>query len=506
MASKLRLAVAGITQESNTFAPFPSVIGDFSIETGAGVLKSSVGTNTEVGGFLKALDALQVQAVPLISAFAVPAGPVSDQAFEYLCNLLIQHISGSEFDGLLLSLHGAWSSVSYPSADAELVKRVRKSIGSQIPIVVTLDFHANVTPSLVREVQGLVGYRTYPHIDMAETGEKAASLLYEVVTRGLSPHLYWLSIPLLAPPQSATTDRSPIKDVIDELDRALPSDLVLSSSFFCVQPWLDLKDLSSSLVVVARSESPAIPETLRGIASELWNRRREFDTNWTAPEDLISQIDAEKSRPVLVSEAFDATAGGATGDNPGLLSILLPHRDRLSACLFLVDQEIADEAQELGLGKNFQGLIGAKLDHRFGAPQMIDARVRHLSDGSFAFKGPVFRDRKVTMGPTAVLETGRLKLVVASRSALVIDPELYRSQQIEPREQDVVAVKSPSLFRPGYASMLVRVVHLDMPGACRGNLPKMPFVNLTRPMSPFDDFSWRIADQPVHCFSSLHVA
>jgi microcystin degradation protein MlrC len=506
MGARLRFGIAGITQESNTFAPLPSVIDDFSIETGEDLLTSSLGTNTEIGGFLTTLNALQVEAVPLVSAFAVPAGPVSDQAFEELAGLLIERVRASELDGLLLSLHGAWSSASHPSADAELVKRVRKLIGSRIPIVLTLDLHANVTPELVQEVQGLVGFRTYPHIDMGETGEKAARLLHEIVTRRLSPRLYWLSIPLLAPPQIATTDRSPIKDVMERLDRELPLETVLSSSFFCVQPWLDLSTLNSSLVVVARSESPAIPQILGSIAEGLWNRRSELDAEWTAPEDLVSEIVAEKSRPILVSEAFDATTGGATGDNPGLLSILLPYQDQLSACLFMVDREIATSAHRLGVRAKFRGLVGAKLDHRFGASLMVDARIRYLSNGNFVFKGPVFTGRKVTMGPTAVLEIGRLNLVVASRSALVTDPELYRSQQIEPREQDVVAVKSPSLFRPGYASMLGRVLHLDMPGVCRGNLHKMRFVNIKRPMSPFDNLSWSDADQPVRCFGAPQVS
>ena len=236
MVSKLRFGVACVTQESNTFAPFPSTISDFSIEIGAALIDSSLGTNTEVGGFLRALDALQVKVVPLVSAFAVSAGPVSDLAFAELSNLLIKQVTACEFDGLLLALHGAWSSVSYPSADAELVKRVRQSIGSEIPIVITLDLHANVTPSLVREVQGIVGYRTYPHVDMGETGERAATLLYEIVTHRLRPCLYWLSIPLLGstpkPPQPIVRQ---LTRSSRRLDRELPRETKCSPrlSFVC---------------------------------------------------------------------------------------------------------------------------------------------------------------------------------------------------------------------------------------------------------------------------------
>jgi microcystin degradation protein MlrC len=500
MAAKIRFGVACITQESNTFAPFPSTLKDFWIEEGIGVVSSSQGTNTEVGGFLTELDDLRVEVVPLVSAWAVSAGPVEDSAFERLANRLIEKIEEVQFDGLLLALHGSWLSSSHPSADAELVKRVRKSIGPKIPIVITLDLHANVRPVLLEEIQGLVGFRTYPHVDMAQTGQKAARLLYEVVTHRLRPRLYWVSIPLLAPPQSATTDRTPVKDILERLDHELPSDIILCSSFFCVQPWLDMKEVSSSLVVVARSENAEVPATLRNIAGELWDRRSEFQVEWISPDNLVPQVLAEKSRPVIVSEAFDATTGGAPGDHPGLLSILLSHREQLSACVFMVDHEAADHAHQIGLGESFRGLLGAKRDKRFGSSLMVEARICHLSDGTFVSKGPVFTGRRVEMGPSAVLEIGRLKVVVASQPVPVIDPELYRSQQIEPGEQDIVAVKSPTLFRPGYASMLGRVLHLDMPGVCRGNLVEVPYANIGRPISPLDEFSWRGSEQPVLCF------
>ena len=496
----MKIGVAGIVQESNTFAPAPSTLKDFAIESGLGVVSASQGTNTEVGGFLEELDALGVEAVPLVSAWAVSAGPVEDSAFESLVSLLLQQIERDQCDGLLVALHGSWLTTSQPSADAELVKRVRGVIGSEVPLVITLDSHANVTPPLLEHIQGLVGYRTYPHIDMAETGRKAARLLYKIITDGLRPSLYWLPIPLLVPPQSATSDRAPIKDLLLRLDRELPGETVLSSSLFYVQPWLDMKGVNSSLVVVARSESSEVAVTVRGVAEELWDRRSEFNVDWTGPDELVAAVLEEKDRPVIVSEAFDGTSGGAPGDNPGLLSILLPHRNELSACLFMVDPAAAQRAFQAGLGGNFHGQVGAYADKRFGPPVTIHARVLHLSDGEFVLKGPVFTGRKVTMGPTAVLQIGGIKVVTGSRPVFVIDPELYRSQGIEPQQQDIVAVKSPTLFRPGYASMLKRVLHLDMPGACRGNLPKMPFAAIQRPIWPLDEFSWNAAEQAVLCF------
>jgi microcystin degradation protein MlrC len=168
----------------------------------------------------------------------------------------------------------------------------------------------------------------------------------------------------------------------------------------------------------------------------------------------------------------------------------------------MVDAEVVKLAEELGPSGRFEGFIGAKTDQRYSQPLRVEGLVRNISDGVFFFKGPVFTGRKVDMGRTAVLEVGHLRVVTASKSAFVVDPELYRSQGIEPTEQDIVAVKSPTLFRAAYSSMLSRVVHLDMPGVCRGNLVEVSFKNIGRPIWPLDEFEWDTAKEPVLCFPS----
>ena len=491
-------------QESNSFAPGCSTLENFSIEIGPAIVAANHRTNTEIRGFLEELECLKLEAVPLISAWALAAGPIEDGAFDRLAQLLCVEVVKASLDGLLLALHGAWISPSHTSADAELVRRVREKIDRDVPVVVTLDFHANVRPSLVKEVRGLVGYRTYPHVDMAETGRKAARLLHQILVRNLRPHLYWLPIPFLAPPQIATTEDPPLKNVMQQLDHEFSSGELLSSSFFCVQPWLDIEEVASSLVVVASSANPRIPLKMQHLAQWLWDQRAEFRVDWVAPEDLVQRVLQEKPRPVIVSEAYDGTTGGAPGDHPGLLSLLFPRRTELSACLFIVDPAAAEQAHQLGIGQEIQGTVGARKDQRFASPVLVRGRVRHLSDGTFVLKGPVFAGKKVEMGPTAVLELGRLKVVIGSRAVIAVDPELYRSQQIEPREQDLVAVKSPTLFRPGYAPMLGTVLHLDMPGVCRGNLRKVPFANFKRLIWPLNDFPWDASQELFFCYSNAN--
>jgi microcystin degradation protein MlrC len=486
----MRIAVASVMQESNSFAPSPSLLSDFQVETGAGLARVYRGTNTEIGGFLEELERLGSEALPLLSAWALPAGPIADPAFDELCELLLKQLENAEFEGLLIALHGAWLSASHRSADAELIRRIRTKIKDGIPIVATFDLHANVGPLLLEGLWGAIGYRTYPHVDMAETGRKAVHLMQQILREGIHPRLFWLPIPFMAPPQAATTDDGPLKELFANMDEQLKDLGASSSSFFCVQPWLDIEQMNSGFLVVANSGDPKIPEVVKGLAARLWEQRAEFEVEWTRPEKLVDKLGQLPLGPVIVSEGYDATTGGAPGDHPGLLRILLPHRESISACIFLVDPVAAQKAKQVGVGGAFHGDLGTCLDRRFSEPVSFSGRVRHLSDGLFTLRGPVFTGKKIDMGLTAVLETEALDIVVASRAVMTIDPELYRSQGIEPGGRRVVGVKSPSLFRPGFKDMLAGVLHLDLPGVCRGHLREVPFRHINRPIYPLDDFSW----------------
>jgi microcystin degradation protein MlrC len=492
----MKIAIASVMQESNSFAPTPSLLSDFEIHVGA-ASEIYRGTNTEMGGFFEECEKLGLEALPLLSAWALPAGPVEDAAFDQVCELLLRQIQGAKFEGLLIALHGAWLSTTYPSADAELLRRIRIKVKEEIPIVATLDLHANVRPALLERLWGAVGYRTYPHVDMAETGRKAVRLLSGLLKDRSRPEFFWLPIPFLAPPQVATTEQGPLQELFVNLDEQLQDLGGVSSSFFCVQPWLDVEETSSGFLVVTNSRQPRIAEVVRGLASRLWEQRSEFEVDWVHPETLVSKLEQFPAGPVIVSEGYDATTGGAPGDHPGLLQTLLPHRANISACIFLVDPVAAREAQRVGVGGEFQGQLGASLDKRFSEPVCLKARIRHLSDGVFTLRGPVFTGKSIDMGLTAVLELEALDVVVASRAVMTIDPELYRSQGIEPGERRVVGVKSPSLFRPGFQDMLAGVLYLDMPGVCRGHLREIPFRHIHRPIHPLDDFSWESAHEGV---------
>ncbi len=493
----MKVGVACVMQESNSFARSYSSLADFSIARGHHILEIGRGTNTEVGGAIRGIESLGHEVVPLFYAWGGAAGAVDDNTFEVLSRSLIEAIGNHPCDALLVALHGAWLSPSFPSCDAEIMRRVREKVGSDMRVVATLDYHANVRPALLKNVDALVGYRTYPHVDMAETGIRAARLLHRISTQGLRPVGYWLPVPLIAPPQSATTDHPLIAGILAELQDLCGSDAVLSTSFFCVQPWLDVSEVACSFVVIADGESAEISSEMRRLAKSLWSRREELSVNWVSPEDLISLVKRERRRPVIVSEAYDGTSAGGVGDHPGLLRLLAPHCHDLSAAIFLVDPEVAQQAWAAGLGKTVAVEIGAKSDDRFGGSVAVTATVDRLSDGRWTLKGPVSTGRQAELGQTAVLRAGGLQIVVASKPEVMFDPELYRAQGIVLEQQDIIGVKSPAMYRAAYQELGGAAVDLDMPGVCRGNFIKCPFRDIGWPIYPLNDFDWNPRSEDV---------
>jgi microcystin degradation protein MlrC len=488
--NSVRVGIAAFSQESNSFAPAFTRTEDFEIRIGRDLVGSYSGTNTELGGFLGSCQERRWAIVPIFSAWATSGGPLSNNCFEDVAGRLCALAKTGGIDALLLCLHGAMSAEGYDSADAEVTRRLRNTLGRAVPIVGTHDFHAHVAPTLLEHVDGLIGYRTYPHIDMRQTGRRAASLLDRIIAGARSRH-WFLSIPMVTPAHASLTSEAPLLPIMSELNRAFPEECGVYGSVFLVQPWLDVPDVGNSIVVSECNEDSAIPTKISAIAKMLWQSRRSFVSHWTTSEDLVSRLQAEKHRPILVSEGYDAPSGGAAGDHTGILSLFLPYTDTLRCCLYLVDPHVAEQARAAGVGTQIQTELGAKLDPRWSKPVPISAKVVNLSNGEFAFRGPAYTGKQLSMGPTAVLEHGRMRIVVATRPVFMHDPELFRSQGIEPKEMDAVAVKSPMAFRVSYEDISRTILYLELPGVCSGRLESLPFRRVDRLLYPRDDFEWQ---------------
>jgi len=484
----VRVAIGAIMQESNSFSPRPTVWKDFQAGTlrrGNELLQAG-GTNTELGGFLSALGDAGAILAPTAWAWALSGGPLTASVYRRVCRILLQELAAAgPLDGVLLAMHGAMAADGIADADGALLARVRALIGPKVPLVATLDFHANVTHQMVEAADALVGYRTYPHVDMAATGQRAAQLLLRVATGQVKLAMALAKAPMLVPAHTMQTAHGPMAELVAAAAR-LELGEALSVSLFPVQPWLDVPELGFGAIVITDGDLPRAEAAAQRLCAEAVARREAFFVNTVPVAEAVEQALASAARPVVLADIGDATGGGATGDSACLLAALLPYRDRLSALLPIVDPPAVRQSVRAGVGRSVTVRLGGQLDQRF-QPVTVDGVVRSLSDGRFRFAGPVFTGMEATMGRTAVLQCDQLYVVVTERPAWTVDPALYRSVGLDPTAFQVIVVKSPNLFRAAYAPLAQEVLLVDTPGATSADLRALPFRHVPRPLFPLDE-------------------
>jgi microcystin degradation protein MlrC len=487
----MRIGVAAIHQESNTFSPVLSDFDDFAVHgfyAGEEVREQLRGTNTEVGGALSFLESEGETAVPLIRAWAQSSGRLSDAAFQELGRQLSSSLDDAvPLDGLILALHGAMVTETIDSADAELVAIARRALGPSVPIAVCLDLHANVTRELSDQSDILIGYKTHPHVDMYETGVRTARLLVSLLRGESAPTHALEKRPMLVPAEAMLTSAGPMR-VLREEARALESPSVLDISFFPVQPWLDVPELGFGVVVTCDGNAEEARILAQTLASRVWERRREFRLELLSPEDAVRRAKESSIRPFLISESADSPSAGAAADSPVMIDALLRHGQGLTSLLTTVDAPAVAECFEAGVGATLNLEIGCTVDSRFHEPVSVTGRVGNLGSDPVTLTGPSFTGTKFSMGRWAVLHSGSLALLLTERAAYTSDPQTFRHVGLDPESADVVVVRSATQFRAGYpAASADAAVILDVEGASTPSFDRLRFTRLSEALYPLVD-------------------
>jgi microcystin degradation protein MlrC len=447
-----------------------------------------------LGGIIDVAAERGIELAPLMAAMSsASAAPLRRDVFAALLDELLDRLRGAgPVDGVLLVLHGAMAAEGAEDGTGEVLRAFRAAIGPGLPLVATLDLHANVTEQMARHATALVGYHTAPHIDLYETGARAAELLHKVIAGRARPVTALRRLPMILPAENGRTDVGPYAEV-QALRRELAREPgILDSSVFSVQPWLDVEDVRCSVVVVADGDARLAAEHADRLADAFWERRRAFDVALTPAAEALRRALAHERRPVILADSADAPSSGAPGDSTAILKMLLDLRPEQECYLNIVDADAAATRADAGLGQEVALRIGAGAGTGLYQPVEIAGTVQHISDGAFVSKGPGFQGVTFYRGRTAVLRSGNIYLVVMERPVIQWDPELYRSVGLEPREAQIVMVKSPAAFRAAYEPFAAEVIMADAPGICSPNLRSLPFKNARRPLYPLDDIAnWR---------------
>ncbi|WP_341860883.1 M81 family metallopeptidase [Gymnodinialimonas sp. 57CJ19] len=493
-ARRPRVAVASLMQETNTFSPIPTTVAVFEeyyIHRGDAMRDGYGAARVEVPGVFAGLTAAEIDVVPLIASYAAAAGPITRPAFEELVSEMEARLrDAGPVDGLILVLHGALVVEDQPDGDGEVVARMRAILPDGMPIGVSLDLHAHITPLMLQPDTFHVGYQEYPHVDMYESGERVAGLMARTLAGQCRPVMALAKCNVLVPAVCGRTTDGPLAHVARAARKMEGEGSILHASIFPVQPWIDVPDLGFAALVCADGDRAAAQAFADALAARVMEIRHKFTLD-SVPLDHAIEVAHTNDGMTLVSDSGDAPTGGAAADNVAVLRALLDagadKQPRLSL-LTLCDPVAAQIAHGVGVGAVIEVSLGHAFSINDGAPVSTSARVLSVSDGRYVMHDPGAQGLPMDMGRTAVLGIGQLRVVVRTRPSMEWDTGIYLSQGLDPSTAALVFVKSPSHFRVSFGPLAARILVADTPGPTCADVRKLQYTRVTRPLFPLDDF------------------
>lgn len=381
---KKRVGIAGFLHESNTFLSTRTRRDHFeqaSFTTGSGVLARWTGTSHELGGIIEGLRHEDVEMVPLVATYAVPGGVLEAETFEWIAGELSQRLD-EPLDGLVTALHGATVSADYPDADGELLRRVRVKIGADVPVIATLDLHANISPQMVRHSNALICYRSNPHLDQHARGKEAARLMARSVRGEVAPVQAIETPPLLIPIASQHTLEAPARLLYDDIEAALAWPGILSASAAMGFYYADVAENGASFVAVADGDAALARKAARWLAERAWQRRREFLIDLPDATRAVREASAASEGPIVLLDIGDNVGGGSPADSTVLFAEVL-RQGVGNSLVVLYDPEAVQQCVCAGVRNRVCCQAGGKTDRLHGEPVAIEGVVRMIADGKF---------------------------------------------------------------------------------------------------------------------------
>jgi microcystin degradation protein MlrC len=489
----MRLLLAMFKHETNTFSPVPTPFERFSRGhsqplAAEDALAAYRGTGSGLGGFIDVAQRAGAQIVLPVAAEAWPSGPVDDAAYERISGLILDQVAQGGFDGILLDLHGAMVTQTHEDGEGTLLARLRR-IDARIPVGVVLDMHANLYDEIVRHATVVTGYHTYPHVDMFEAGSRAADILLSTIAGKVKPVMAWGNRPMLPHVMRQGTHAEPNRS-LQARCMAFEAGRALAASLFVGFPHADITNAGLSAVVCTDNDSALAARLRDELLDEAWSGRREFVFESEPLEESVARARQMTEGPVFLLDHCDNSASGGTMDTTAVLAEVL--RQGLdNACFYAIyDPKAAAMAAQAGLGANVTLSLGGRAQLPSLAlpnPALdVSGRVKFVFDGVYRNQGPMYRGVLNNTGLTAVIDTGKVEIVVISRHQEPFDLSCLQSAGIDPLRKRYVVLKSRVHWRAGFGQIARQVVECAGLGVTTSDYDLLTFRKVRRPIFPLD--------------------
>jgi microcystin degradation protein MlrC len=489
----MRIAIGGFMHESNTFAPLPTDRARFetgSLSRGDHLVSVWQDAHHEMGGFITGAARFGYDLAPIVMAWATPAGPVDDADFDEIVEEIAEGCRRESIDGLLLALHGAMVARSHPDGDGEVLRRIRDRLGDALPIIATLDYHANVSPTMAEHADALIGYQTYPHVDQRAIGLVAAKLMVRTVRKEIRPRTALARPPLILNLLGQETDREPMRSLMAWARDAERRPGLLSVSLMAGFPYADVPKMGPSVIAVADDEDnrTLAQDVADELSGRMWEARRDLFIPCPGPEEAVRLALASDRSPVVLVDLGDNVGGGSAGDGTVLLAELI-RQGAVGAVVVLHDPDAVEVARQAGPEGRFECAVGGRVDRLHGDPVWVRGIVRSLHDGTWVEDQPRHGGRRFNdQGPTAVVRIdGPNMLVLNSLRTPPFSLGQLTSLGIAPAQQSILVVKAAVAYKAAYGPIAARVIEVDTPGLTAIDPARFAFRHTRRPMFPLDD-------------------
>jgi microcystin degradation protein MlrC len=477
---RMRIAIAGLSLESVSFLPIETTIEDFrrTESSGAGLLERYRGTNTVPGGFIAVCEREGAELVPILRAEGGAAGPAADDAFVHYADRICAGLKAAgKLDGVLLNLHGAMATPTRLDPDRELAERVRAVIGRKTPLVVALDYHANIDASLLEQADAVFGYHYSPHVDMGETGERAANCLIRMLRGEIKPACALLKPDVMVPSIFSATGLAPLSDIVAEsIQMAKESPRYLDVSVFAGFSYADVPNCGFSVLAVADGSAEAALAAAKRLSDRIRAERHALvhrELVQGLEEGVTHALERARTakKPIVILEHADRV-----NDSTHVLHAVLGRTNGVRVAVpYLWDPKAAAEAVRAGQGAMVSIEVGGHSSDRAGGPVRLEGRILFAGEKSYRTTGPMGRGNQVDLGPNAVIQAGDITAWVTTAQKTAIDEDCFLQFGMKASDFDVIVLRSKTHFRAVYEPLAEEILIVDTPDWGPADLSTLPY-------------------------------